>query len=283
MEKNKNSRPFTLKMGDDIYNLMPRYGDSRSHHKKIAEKLSVFRDNYKQLIKKMDPMSDFFSSIAFEQPENPDEASIPYWSNDYLPPADAIPLCGFLYLYNPNIYLEIGSGNSTKFARRVISNFGLKTKIVSIDPEPRAEIDAICDSVLRIPIETMPMDLFQKLQENSILFIDSSHRSLQNSDVTSIFLDILPNLNPGVIIHFHDIFWPNDYPASWVDRYYNEQYLLGVLLLFGSGYEILYSSGYVRFYSELCAEFDAFSRQFLHRICLDSIGGSIWLKLITEA
>ena len=279
MIKEKNE-PLTIRVENDphLYNLRARYGHSRPHHKQIAEKLSLFRDNYKRFIQKLGALGDFFAGIPVEPPSNPEQAATPYWSNIYLPAGDAIALCGFLFTHNPAIYLEVGSGNSTKFARRVISHFNLRTKIISIDPSPRAEIAAICDKVIKTSIQIVPQSVFDSFRGNNMLFIDSSHRCLQNSDVTLIFLDILPNLHPGTVVHFHDIFWPDDYPDEWVHRMYNEQYLLGVLLLFGAGYEILYSSKYVSSDPDLRSEFETTLGRFLPDKC-GCGGGSFWMKL----
>jgi len=240
-------------------------------HEKIAEKLSLFRDKYEQFIQGLGEMASFFDEIPAEPSSTPDRIIKPYWLNNYLLPGDAIALCGFLFRYNPAVYMEIGSGNSTKFARHVISRFNLRTKIISIDPSPRADIDSVCDESVRVPIQMVPKGVFQALCKDNILFIDGSHRCLQNSDVTYVFLDILPNLQPGVLVHFHDIFWPNDYPSEWAERFYNEQYLLGVLLLFGSGYEILYSSSYVNLDPDL-------NRQFITQLNKTPDGGSIWMR-----
>ena len=88
-------------------------------------------------------------------------------------------------------------------------------------------------------------------------------------------MDILPNLYPGVVIHFHDIFWPEDYPVEWTERLYSEQYLLGVLLLFGAGYEILYSSKYVCLDRDLNARFST----LLDKSCG---GGSLWMRFFKQ-
>jgi hypothetical protein len=247
----------------------------RTEHKKIREKLSLFRHNYKNLIDGLALLGDFFAQIPFEQPV---EAALPYWSNIYLPPGDAIALCAFLVKYNPVIYMEVGSGNSTKFARRVISHFNLRTKIISIDPQPRAEIDSLCDEIVREPLQTVPVSLFQTLHKDNILFIDGSHKCLQNSDVTFAFLEVLPVIKPGVLLHFHDIFWPADYPPDWAGRFYNEQYLLAVYLLFCSDYEILYSSAFVACDPELSSELEMVLYPFLHNKCAYP-GGSFWMRL----
>jgi hypothetical protein len=133
--------------------------------------------------------------------------------------------------FRPKRLIEIGSGYSTKFARRAIREHGLQTHITSIDPEPRAEIDQICDQVIRQPLEEVALSLFDELQPGDFMFVDSSHRTFTNSDVTVVFMDVLPRLSEGVLVHFHDIFWPNDYPPEWNGRYYSEQYMLGAYLL----------------------------------------------------
>ena len=83
----------------------------------------------------------------------------------------------------------------------------------------------------------VPINVFKKLRKDNIIFVDSSHLSLQHTDVTYMFMEVLPKYT-GIIVHFHDIFWPHDYPVEWNNRHYNEQYLLGTLLLFGKGSEI---------------------------------------------
>ena len=155
----------------------------------------------------------------------------PCWINGWLPALDSVSLYAFLVLNKPAHYVEVGSGNSTKFARRAITDHGLPTQIISIDPNPRADINEICDRTIREPAERVPVDVFDILGPNDILFIDSSHRVLMNSDVTALFLDVLPRLKPGVLVEVHDVTLPYDYPVAWTERYYSEQYLLAAYLL----------------------------------------------------
>jgi len=152
------------------------------------------------------------------------------WRNIYLPAFD-----GFTVMWAARrakaTFMEVGSGNSTMFARAALKAAGAATKIVSIDPHPRAEVDALCDEVIRSGLETVDLTLFDRLEPSDTLFIDNSHQSFMNSDVTVFMLDVLPRLKPGVLIGVHDIFLPWDYPADWVERAYNEQYLLASWLL----------------------------------------------------
>ncbi|HEX6882444.1 MAG TPA: class I SAM-dependent methyltransferase [Planctomycetota bacterium] len=163
------------------------------------------------------------------------DPATPVWRNGWFPPLDAVTLYGLLALVNPRWLVEVGSGNSTRFARRAIRDHGLRTKILSIDPCPRAEIDAICDRVLRAPLEDVELSELAGLSSEDLLFVDSSHRSFQNSDVTVFFTEILPALPPGLLYGIHDIHLPFDYPPEMTDRFYNEQYLLAAYLAGGAG------------------------------------------------
>ena len=180
---------------------------------------------------------DRFAALAPKLAAIPREAADddpqPRWLNPWFTGFDALALYGMLTTVNPRLMIEVGSGNSSKFARRAISDGGLRTRLVSIDPEPRAEVDALCDEVIRAPAETVDQALFGRLKSGDLLFIDSSHRSFENSDVTALFLEVLPELEPGVIVHVHDVYLPYDYPPQAEGLLYNEQYLLAALLLGG--------------------------------------------------
>ncbi len=136
-----------------------------------------------------------------------------------------------IVMYQPKRYLEIGSGNSTKAAYMAIKNNNLSTEIISIDPHPRAEIDQLANTVIRKPFEDTDYDIVNQLEANDILFIDNSHRILPNSDSMVFFLEILPKLKKGVIVHIHDIYLPYDYPQFMCDRAYSEQYGLAMFIL----------------------------------------------------
>ena len=107
----------------------------------------------------------------------------------------------------------------------------MQTRVVSIDPNPRAEVDGICDEVIRSPVESVDLSVFDRLGSGDMLYVDNSHRAFMNSDVTVVFLDVLPRLAPGVLVGLDDIYLPRDYPPEWRYRYYSEQYLLASLLL----------------------------------------------------
>ena len=188
--------------------------------------------------------SDQFRKI----PRHADAAgTTPSWINGMFPGLDGMILYTLVRTLRPRVYLEIGSGNSTKFVRRAIDDGALATRIVSIDPNPRAEIDLLCDEVIRLPFEEVPERRYAGLvSPGDIIFIDNSHRSFTNSDVTVFFTELLPSIPAGVYYGIHDIFLPFDYPEEWKHRFYNEQYLLTSYLLGGGdGDEIVFPGFHV--------------------------------------
>jgi predicted O-methyltransferase YrrM len=166
-------------------------------------------------------------------PREPHDPPVPFWANDWFPPFDAASLYGLIAEHAPRRYIEVGSGMSTRFARQAIRDLALPTRIVSIDPMPRSTADALCDEVIRGRLEDVPRDFWEAIGPDDLLFVDNSHRSFPNSDVTVVFTDVLPALPPGTLWGLHDIFLPWDYPESWRARFYNEQYLLLAYLLGG--------------------------------------------------
>lgn len=166
--------------------------------------------------------------------------TLPAWENPFLTPLDMVALYGMLLEFAPARYVEVGSGMSTRVAYAAKQAGRLSTELISIDPDPRLEIAALCQVNVRARLEDEIERLAALLRPGDILFFDGSHRSFPGSDVTSFFLDLLPRLPGGVIVHVHDIYLPGDYPAPLWDRLWSEQYLLACWLLGGGqGLEII--------------------------------------------
>jgi Methyltransferase domain len=207
----------------------PRWGHGAPSHEGIRTLIEAGRDRYHEHLRAILELREPLLRI----PARSTSPGDPVWANDWLPGLDAAALYAFLARTDPEVYLEVGSGNSTKFVRRAIEDHGLRTRLVSIDPQPRAEIDALCDEVIRSPAEEVDVTVYDRLDAGDVLFVDNSHRCLQNSDATVMFLEVLPRLRPGVLVEFHDIMLPDDYPPEWAARFYSEQYLLAAFLLGG--------------------------------------------------
>lgn len=209
----------------------PRYGYGKKPHELLYKIVDANRSIYEKYISEILKFKPVFDAI--KKTDNESNENEPAWNNGYLPGLDVVALYTFLNEFKPKKYIEIGSGNSTKVARKSIKDNKLNTEIISIDPFPRANIDHLADKVIRKPVENIEDYKFiiDGLEENDILFIDNSHRSLPNSDVTVCFLDLLPYLKKGVIVHVHDIYIPYDYPQFMCDRFYSEQYMLAAFII----------------------------------------------------
>lgn len=260
---------------DYRYRSEVRYGSGRPSHPGLAALIGAGRARYEAMLADLAELHDDFAAVPLGGSY---DAAEPFWLNAWFPPLDAMALTGMLRAYNPARFMEVGSGVSTKFARRAVARHGLRTRLTSIDPQPRNDIDRLCDEVIRKPLEACPLEMFEALEPGDIFFLDSSHRSFQGSDVTVFFLDILPRLKPGVIVHIHDIYLPDDYVSGHVHRLWNEQYLLATALLFGDGrFEVLFPCWFVGQDADLASQ----ARDLLYKGPLTNLnpyGASFWMR-----
>lgn len=215
-----------------------RYGTENGPHPDLARLLVDARPAAAGIL---EGIAGHAAKLAAIPQLQPSDDRTPYWMNGWIQALDPASLYAMPAIFGSRLYIEVGSGNSTKFVRRSVDDGTSSVRIVSVDPAPRVGIDILCDEVVRQPLEDVDLALFDRLDSGDILMIDNSHRCFQNSDVTVVFLDILPRLKPGVVVYIDDIFLPFDYPEHWRDRFYSEQYLLGTMLLADAGrrYEIL--------------------------------------------
>lgn len=210
-------------------NFKPRYGHGKPAHPELLKIVESDRENYKKIIDKAISLKETIWTI--KDAKNETDTTKPIWNNGFLPGLDIIGIYTLMTLVKPKKYIEIGSGNSTKVAYKAKIEQKLSTKIISIDPMPRAEIDNLANRVIRKPFENIDFNILEELEEDDILFVDNSHRILPNSDSMVFFLEILPKLKKGVVVHIHDIYLPYDYPQFMCDRFYSEQYGLAMYLL----------------------------------------------------
>lgn len=153
----------------------------------------------------------------------------------------------------PRNILEIGSGQSTLIALEAIKkNKNIdkaNTKITCVEPYENIWLNHLDIKILRKKIEEVDENYYLKLKSRDILFIDSSHVIRPQGDVLKIFLEIIPKLKKGVIVHIHDIFTPKDYPDKWIvkeNKFWNEQYLVEALMMNKDKYEIYLMLNYLK-------------------------------------
>ena len=180
--------------------------------------------------------------------------------NNFFEAGDAEIYYQMIRYFKPNKIIEIGSGQSSLIAKeaikknKVIDSF--LTELTCIEPYENKWLEKNEIKVIRKKVEEVDESIFTSLVKNDILFIDSSHVIKPQGDIVKIFLEILPILRSGVIIHVHDIFSPRDYPENWLkveNRFFNEQYLLEGILDNSSRYNVMLSLNLLKhdFYAEL--------------------------------
>lgn len=219
----------------------PLYEPQTKPHQQLFKIISAGNAAYESLLNNCLSHQIAFQKISLST----SGPKLPAWQNGFLPAIDTIMLYTILQKFQPKKYIEIGSGNSTKLAAFCKEQENLKFSITSIDPNPRREIKELADTWIDQQIQSVPVGLFKNLEENDIVFMDGSHVLHANSDVMWFFMEILPIIPKGVLIHIHDIFLPYDYPQWVCDRFFSEQYIFATCLLNSDRYKIISPNYYI--------------------------------------
>lgn len=190
----------------------------------------------------------------YDYPEHESASGQFYTQNSQFSWLDSRSLFVLLKELKPRRVIEIGSGFSTLLTADVNHRFlGSQIDFSCIEPYPteflKGKIPGMNKLLVR-KVESLELGFFESLEPGDILFIDSSHVSKTGSDVNHIIFEILPRLTSGVLIHFHDIFLPFEYPKDWAvteNRSWNEQYLLRALLMNSDAYKVLFGCNYAHY------------------------------------
>lgn len=174
-----------------------------------------------------------------------------HFNNGFFERVDAEVAYALVRHRKPRRIIEVGSGNSTLLLSSALernADEGYPGEMVSIEPHPAPYLKHGLKGLTRLvesPVQRVPVEFFRTLRANDILFIDSSHVVSMDSDVLFECLRILPELAPGVLVHFHDVFTPQDYPEKFVMTnlcFWGEQYLLESFLAFNSAFRVIWSA-----------------------------------------
>jgi hypothetical protein len=160
---------------------------------------------------------------------------------------DAEILFAMVRQFEPKLIIELGSGRSTQVIQAALAgnqSRGISARHWVIDPFPSELIQANSGSaeIEERSVTDLSGNRFAALSQGDILFVDTTHTVKMASDVNFLVLDVLPSLAPGVVVHFHDIFLPWEYPRAWLEklrRFWAEQYLLQAFLAFNGSFEVL--------------------------------------------
>ena len=235
--------------------------------------------NEEDQIRLLNEFTQFYSELPFEANEK--EGLRYYYENIFFSYSDAIFLFCMIRKYKPQRIVEVGSGFSS--ALMLDTNnifFENSIKCTFIEPYPD-RLNSLLRSNEKIDliesiVQNVDMNLFEQLREDDILFIDSSHICKTGSDVNFIIFEVLPRLAKGVKIHFHDIFYPFEYPKKWAiedQRSWNESYLLRAFLSFNDKFKIIAFNSFI----------EEFHEKWISEnmpLCLKSQGASIWLEVV---
>lgn len=194
----------------------------------------------------------FRKEITFS--DEPSDGSRYHFNNPYFSYGDAVVLYSMMRSFRPERIIEIGSGFSSAAMLDTDEQFFEgNTRFTFIEPFPERLDELLTNQdkrkkqVLDKPVQQVPLSVFKELEKNDILFIDSSHVMKAGSDLSFLMFSVLPVLKPGVIIHFHDVLWPFEYPRKWFNngRAWNEAYMLRTFLMHNPAYEILFFNSWL--------------------------------------
>ena len=208
-----------------------------------------------------------------------------YLNNRLFDGTDALVAYCMVRHFQPRLIIEVGGG----FSSLILGEAAVKNNdatMICIEPFPADFLRQGCPglhSLIEKKVEDIDLEFFSQLDSGDILFIDSSHTVKIGGDVNYLFLEVLPRLKPGVIVHVHDIFLPFDYRRDWVMdefHFWSEQYLLQAFLSFNAEFEVLMCNSYLGLYylEDLKSTFPNSPWWADTRIGVPRGGGSFWMR-----
>jgi predicted O-methyltransferase YrrM len=221
---------------------------------------------------------EFYKDLPF--PEEQGSECRYYYGNNWYSYSDAIFLYSFLRRHQPKRIIEVGSGFSSAVMLDTVDRFlPCRPEITFIEPYPdrlRSLLRSDDENRVRIiekQIQDVPASLFASLECGDFLLIDSSHVVKCASDVQRLMFEVLPALPPGTFVHFHDVFYPFEYPANWLreGRYWNEVYLLRAFLSYNREWDICFFNTYA------AVAFENLIREQMP-LCVKNPGGSLYIQ-----
>lgn len=239
-----------------FYSPLPDLKAVRAHSERIFD-LSVndvpgVEMNEAAQLELVDKFANYYDEMPFSEKRVDDSRY--YLDNRYYSYGDGITLYSMMRAHQPARIIEVGSGFSSAAMLEVNDRFFEGSiDLTFIEPYPdrlrsllRTTDTRKC-TILEEPVQEVPTDTFGALHRDDILLIDSSHVAKIDSDVVHLLFRILPILDDGVIVHFHDILWPFEYPGSWLEegRAWNEAYLLRAFLQYNRSFEIMYFNSFL--------------------------------------
>lgn len=254
-----------------------RDNEERIFHKKPSN-LPAINLNPGEQLELLEIFKNYYHELPF--PEHQVENLRYFFENPAYSYSDAIFLYSMIRHLRPRRIIEIGSGYSSGVILDTNELFfDNSISCAFIEPYPQLlksllkEDDLTRVKLITEKLQDLDLGHFSDLSSGDILFVDSSHVSKVNSDVNYLFFEILPHLNRGVYLHFHDVFYPFEYPKEWIYRgiAWNEDYILRAFLEYNDAFKIVLFNSFLELFYE-----DKFREEM--PLCLKNKGGSIWLQ-----
>jgi len=264
--------PDLREIDEKVLNRRSQLKGINLNEKRQLELLDIFKNNY----------GGEYARLPGSKTDIPYEY---YLRNGAFESVDGEILYCMIRHFKPRRILEIGSGNSTYLIAQALEenkkDNGKQAILEVIDPYPNETLKGGFPGLTKLietKVQNISVSMFGELQQNDILFIDSTHVLKIGSDVQYEYLQIVPRLERGVIVHFHDIFLPAEYPSDWIKVkrwFWNEQYILQAFLQFNDSYEVLWAGHYMHLnYSDkLKAAFSSYNPS-------STLPGSFWIHRI---
>jgi hypothetical protein len=273
-------KPETFPSGH-YYSPVPNYADVLAYVDAIKpqpDELPGINLNLAGQSELLQEYTGYYKDIAF--PEKPTPGHRYYHDNVWFSYSDAIFLYCFLRKHALKRIIEIGSGFSSAAMLDTIDDiFTQSPEITFIEPHPDRLYELLKEgdkeriSLIEKKIQDVSLDILLKLEAGDLLLIDSSHVMKCNSDVHYIMFEILPRLQPGVFVHFHDVFYPFEYPSEWLLKgwFWNENYFLRAFLSYNTEWKIIFFNTYMHY---ICGEL---IRENMP-LCAKNPGGSLYIQ-----
>jgi predicted O-methyltransferase YrrM len=235
--------PNTKNLSDDLWTKQNELVSININEKAILKLLAIFSQNFKA---EYDNFPKKATTVPYQY----------YLSNSRFGSVDAEVLYCMIRYFKPSRIIEIGSGFSTLVSAQAIQQNkqidpNYECALVAIEPYPFEFLKKGFpgfSTLITKRVQDVDMLEFTQLKQNDILFIDSSHVLSIGNDVQYEYLEILPRINPGVLVHCHDIFLPLEYPKTWIlkeHRTYTEQYLVQAFMSFNDSFEVQWAGSYM--------------------------------------
>ena len=280
--KSNNLHVFSLYPPGHFSSPIPNTGDILSREQALFDQ--SIRDipgvdlREQQQMNLLQALSKYYFELPFTP--NPTGPRRYYYENDFFSYGDAIILFSMLRHYRPRRVIEIGSGFSSAVMLDTKELFlGDSIDLTFVEPDPDRLLGLLKENqadecyLIQKRIQDIDLSVVESLGENDFLFVDSSHVLKVGSDVGYVIFHILPRLKRGVMVHFHDIPWPFEYPREWLGRgiIWNEAYFLRSFLQYNNAFQVLYFNAYIhQFHREMLGQ--------MMPLCLRNPGGGLWLK-----